>query len=116
MQMIEKKSGNKIKKIMISGGGSSSNEICQITADIFNLPVFRVQTYETSALGASLVGYVANGTYSNFDEATKAMVHEGDVFTPDSKNQVIYDALYHKVYKKLYKKMKPFYKEIGEII
>jgi len=116
MQMIEKKSGYKIRKIMISGGGSSSNEICQITADIFNLPVFRVQTYETSALGASMVGYVANGTFSNFDEATKAMVHEGDVFDPDEKNQIIYNDLYHKVYKKLYKKMKPFYKEIGEII
>lgn len=116
MKAIEKKSGHKIKRIMISGGGSGSDEICQITADLFGLPVHRVQTYETSSLGAALVGYIANGTYKTYEEATEAMVHRQKAFEPNKKHMMIYDELYNRVYKKMYKKMKPFYKSIQEII
>lgn len=113
---MEKKSGHKIKKIMISGGGSNSDEICQITADLMNRPVYRVQTYETSSLGASIVGYIGNGTYDSFQEAKEAMVHIDRAFTPSYEAAEIYKELYHKVYKKVYGKLKPFYKNIHGIL
>lgn len=116
MKAIEKKSGHAIKRIMISGGGSGSDEICQITADLFGLPVHRVQTYETSSLGAAMVGYIANGTYEGYEQATEAMVHRQEAFVPNERHVQIYEALYNRVYKKMYKKMKPFYKSIQEII
>lgn len=116
MKKIEKKSGQKIEKIMISGGGSGSNIICQITADIFGLPVYRVQSYETASLGAAIVGYVANGTYNSFKEAIDYMVHETEPFIPNEKNRKVYRELYEKVYTKIYSKLKPFYKTIRDII
>ena len=36
LENIEKKSKVKVKRIAVSGGGSQSNAICQITADMFN--------------------------------------------------------------------------------
>jgi len=43
-----------MKKIGISGGGAVSDEICQITSNMFGVPVYRVQTSETSSLGAAI--------------------------------------------------------------
>lgn len=115
MLKIEKKSGSKIKKIMISGGGSQSDVICQIIANIFKLPVYRVQTYETSALGASVAGYVALGVYKDYESAIAAMVHQGHAFLPQPRQVELYDKIYHKLYKKVYSRLKPLYKDFQHL-
>ena len=114
IERIEGKSHIPIEKIMISGGGSQSDEILQIAADIFDKPVHRVQTYETSGLGAAIIGYVALGVFDDHEQAVKAMVHPTDHFNPRKENVRIYDALYENVYKKLYKRMKPLYMRISQ--
>ena len=114
LQQIEAKSHTSVTKIMISGGGSQSDEILQIAADIFDRPVHRVQTYETSGLGAAIIGYVALGAFSGYGEAVQAMVHPTDHLAPRPDNARIYDSLYENVYKKLYKKMKPLYMRINQ--
>lgn len=116
MQKMEKKSGVKVRKIAISGGGSQSDTICQITADLFKLPVYRVQTSETSSLGASIVGYVANGTYASFEEGIKHMVHVGDVFKPNEINMKIYSDIYENIFKKTYKRLRPLYRALDKIL
>ncbi|MDR3237734.1 MAG: FGGY-family carbohydrate kinase, partial [Spirochaetia bacterium] len=50
----EKKTGVKITSLKISGGGSQSALVSQITADIFNLPAERPHTFEAAALGAAI--------------------------------------------------------------
>lgn len=115
LKKIEKKSGNQIKKLMVSGGGSQSDSICQITADMFNCPVYRGQTYETSGLGAAINGFVGIGLYSSHVEAVGKMVHYCDIFEPNQKNVEIYQHLYHHVYKKIYHKLSGLYKEIQRI-
>jgi sugar (pentulose or hexulose) kinase len=114
IQQIERKSRTPIERIMISGGGSQSDEILQIAADVFNKPVCRVQTYETSGLGAAIIGYVALGAFSGYEEAVSAMVHPTDRFEPRPENARIYDGLYQDVYSKLYRKMKPLYLRINQ--
>lgn len=115
MLQIEKKSGHKITKIMISGGGAQSDAICQITANIFRLPVNRVQTCETSALGASIAGYVGLGVYDDFEVAIGQMVHCTDVFMPQEDQVVIYHKIYNRLYKKIYKRLKPLYHEFKHL-
>lgn len=112
---IEKKSGKTIKKLMISGGGSSSDVICQITADLFNLPVHRVQTYETSALGAAIAGYIGIGAFKTFEEGIEAMVHEQKPFMPRPEAVAVYEQMYHKIYKRIYPKLRPIYKRFKEL-
>ncbi len=115
MQRIEKKSKIKVRKIMISGGGSQSDVICQITANIFNLPVNRVQTYETSALGAAIAGFVGLKVYADYEEAILHMVHHQDEFLPQKDQVALYEKIFHRIYKKIYKRVKPIYKSFDEL-
>lgn len=112
---IEKKSGIKIKKLTVSGGGSQSDVICQITADMFNKPVYKPTTYETSGLGAAIVTFVSLGVYSSYEEATNNMVHYEKIFYPDESNSRIYRNLFNRVYRKIYPKLSALYNEIQNI-
>lgn len=112
---VEKVSGTKIERIMISGGGAQTDSICQITADVFNKPVLRGETYEGSGLGAAIIGFCGAGYYSSFDDAVANMVHYEAHFQPDPPTARTYDQLYKCVYKKMYSRLKPLYEEMRAI-
>ncbi|MFY9197933.1 MAG: FGGY-family carbohydrate kinase [Acutalibacteraceae bacterium] len=111
MYNLEKRSKTKIDTIYLGGGGSQSDEICQITANMFGLPVYRIQTYEACGLGSSIVAFVSHGVFKDYDEALESMVHIKDVFSPDMKEHEIYDDLYSDIFRKVYKKLEPLYKK-----
>lgn len=113
LEGIEKSQHHKVKKLMISGGGSQSDAICQITADVFGLPVSRVQTYETTSLGAAISTFVAIHEYDSVESAIKEMVHPSKPFLPNSEAHEQYNKLYHHVYLEIYPKLKKVYKDIN---
>ncbi|PHR92703.1 MAG: carbohydrate kinase [Robiginitomaculum sp.] len=102
---IAKKNGVPITKIRVSGGGSQSEAIMQITADIFGLPTERPHIYETSGLGAAMVASVGMGLHKDFSTAMTKMAKQGRVFHPDQDAVKIYDKLYAEVYTKLPKQL-----------
>lgn len=110
MHLMEKRSKTKIHELFVAGGGSQSDEICQITADMFGIPVKRIHTHEASSLGASMVAFVALKEFKNYDAAIKSMVRICDVFEPDMKKSLIYEDIYENVYTKLYPKLLPVFK------
>jgi sugar (pentulose or hexulose) kinase len=114
-ERVEKHSKQPITRLMVSGGGSQSDQIMQITADIFGMTVERPHTYETSALGAAIAAAVGCGVYPDFASASAAMTHTGGRFEPIAANQQIYDQLYSQVYRKMYKQLKPSYRAIRAI-
>ncbi len=114
-EKIEKVAKTKIHQVAVSGGASQSDEICQIAADIFNLPVMRGNTWETSGLGAAILTAYGTGNFNSLEEAVDEMVQLKDKFLPNQNHVKIYDQLYRKVYKKMYRKLEPFYHEIREI-
>ncbi len=109
IERIEKKTKVTIKKIGLSGGGARSDQVAQIMADVFNRPVYRVQTEETTGLGAAMAVFVGIGRYSSLEEARQEMVRESVMFYPDAKNHQIYAKIYQGLYKKIYKRVKPLY-------
>lgn len=115
MEKIQIKSRARINRIMVSGGGSQSDAICQITADMFNRPVYRGQTYEASGLGAAINGFVGIGVYTSYNEAVLNMVHHSKVFEPDINCVKIYKSLYERVYKRIYPRLSGLYKDIQRI-
>jgi sugar (pentulose or hexulose) kinase len=115
IETLEKKSGRKMTSIALSGGGSQSDAICQITADIFNREVYRVQTFETTGLGGAVAGFTALGKFKDIDQGIEQMVHKKSTFKPDEKNSTIYRRIYSRVYKNIYKKLKPLYEEMEKI-
>lgn len=114
LESIEKSQRKKIKEIMVSGGGSQNDDICQITADVFGLPVSRVQTFETTSLGAAMAVFVATKRFSSIEEATKAMSHKSVTFTPNPAAVEQYEYLYRNVYVKMYPQLKGVYKDINK--
>lgn len=115
MERIENKSKTPITRVVVAGGGSQSSEICQITADMFGRPVHRVQTHETSGLGAAVLGFVGIGEYKTVEDAVANMVRHKDTFTPNAKNHHIYERLYNEVYKNMYPALKGLYKSSKDI-
>ncbi|MBW2218246.1 MAG: FGGY-family carbohydrate kinase [Deltaproteobacteria bacterium] len=115
LHKMEKKGKQKVNKLAVSGGASQSDEICQISADIFNLPLVRGKTWETSGLGAAIVTAAGLGVYPSVGAAIKNMVGYKKIFEPDRKNAKIYQELFERVYKNIYKALCPLYKEIRDI-
>lgn len=109
---IEKRQRHKVTEIRVSGGGSQSDAICQTTADIFGIPVCRVQTYETACLGVAITAFKAIGRFSTYEKAIEAMVKPQKAFIPNPEAHAQYDYLYKNVYKKMYPKLRGLYKKL----
>lgn len=114
-EQIEKRSGVPIRCLRVSGGGSQSDAVLQITADIFGLPVERPHTIETSGLGAAIICMVAVGLQPDFTTAVQSMTRSAEVFYPDQQNHMLYDKLYREVYCKMYRRLQPLYRSIRRI-
>ena len=115
LESIEKSQKQKVKSLRISGGGSLSNEICQITADIFGLEISRVQTIESTSLGAAIATFAAVNEFKDVHEAVKNMTKISETFKPNKDNYRVYDEIYHKVYLKMYPRLKPINDTINDI-
>jgi sugar (pentulose or hexulose) kinase len=114
-ERIERRSGVRIQRLRVSGGGSQSDAALQITANILNLPTERPHLFETSGLGAAIIAAVGLGLHPDFATAVREMTRVGQVFQPEPQHARIYEQLYRKVYCRMYRRLQPLYREIREI-
>jgi sugar (pentulose or hexulose) kinase len=114
-QLTEKKNKTPIVQIRASGGGSQSDSIMRVTADVFGLPAQRPHTHETSVVGAAIDAAVGLKFFPDFTQAVGAMTRVRDTFEPIKDNVEVYNKLYERVYLKMYKKLLPLFKEIQKI-
>jgi len=84
----------------------------QVTSDIFNRPASRAHTFETSGLGAAIVGAVGLGLHRDFSSAVGEMTRLGRTFEPNPAHAALYDELYAHVYKRMYRRLAPLYLEL----
>jgi len=114
-ELIAQRSGSAITELRVGGGGSQSDEIMQITADIFGLPAKRMHTSNLSALGAAIDATVALGIHETFPEAVERMVRVKTAFQPVDENAKIYDRLFREVFVNMYPTLSPLHRKIAEI-
>lgn len=96
------------KKVYISGGGSASPLWRQMTADIFDLPVYTMSAAsEGGAYGAVLVAGVGAGVWKDLPEAASILKVETETL-PDVKNQPLYRESFA-LYEALYPALKPVF-------
>jgi len=114
-ELMVKHSGNAMTELRVGGGGSQSDEIMQITADVFGLPAMRMHTSNLAALGAAIDAAVALGVHKSFPEAVARMVRVKSTFQPVSENVRIYDRLFREVYVRMYPALSPLHNRIAEI-
>lgn len=115
MRVLEKRSGQVFEEIRLGGGGSQSDEICRITADMFGLPVKRTGTYEATGIGSAMAAFVGLGAFKDYEEAQFFMVHIKDVFEPDMEQHRIYQKLYGDVFRNIYGRLLPLYEKLHGI-
>ncbi len=116
MQTLQKRQKKEITRAYLSGGGSQSDEICQIMSSIAGIPIYKMQTHEACGLGSSIVAFVALDVFSDYDEAIKSMCHVYRIFAPNWEEHKIYKNLYNDVYVKMFGKLEPLYKKIIDIV
>jgi sugar (pentulose or hexulose) kinase len=114
-ERLERRTRTPITELRVSGGGSQSDAVMQMSADIFGLPALRPHVYETSGLGAAIDAAVGLKLHRDFPTAVAEMTRVGQVFDPDKTTHELYDNLYRRVYLKLYERLQPLYKEIRKI-
>ena len=115
LSTMEKRSKQKVRALYAGGGGARSDVVCQIAADLFGLPVSRIQTHEASAIGAAMVAFVAKGVFADYDDAIAHMVQPKDTFAPRQEEHERYMDYYRKIYSRLPARLRPIDKSIAEI-
>ena len=113
---VSKNAKTEVKAIVANGGGARSKEICQLTSDMFGLPLSVCQTTETSGLGSAIASFVGTGHFSGYEEAVSQMVHYKYTLQPNERNQKLYSRLYKEYYLPLYSQLRPLYKTVRKII
>jgi sugar (pentulose or hexulose) kinase len=114
-ERIEKRGGQAITRVRVSGGGSQSDAAMQITANVFNLPCERPHLYETSGLGAAMIAAVGLKLHPDFATAVREMTRIGQVFTPEPEHAKTYEQLYRRIYCRMYQRLQPLYRDIQDI-
>lgn len=114
-ERCERRSRIPITELRVSGGGSQSDTVMQLTADIFGMAAARPHISETSGLGAAIDAAVGLKLHPDFDAAVRDMTRIGRVFEPDPSAQAVYEALYSQVYQRMYRQLQPLYQAIRHI-
>lgn len=94
-------------KLILTGGGSSSDLTARIRADVFQLPVYRLACPEAGAMGCMILGAAALGHASCIAECAKETVRLTEPVYPDANRITYYQDKYSR-YIELYDKMHLF--------
>jgi xylulokinase len=82
---MEQALGRRLSPVLVSGGGSRSDLMMHVVADVFDRPARRTTVNDAAGLGAAICAAVGHGLYPDWDQATAAMVSVGDEFAPDAR-------------------------------
>ena len=112
---MEKALGRRLSPVLVSGGGSRSDLMMQIVADVFDRPARRTTVADTAGLGAAICAAVGHDIYPDWDQATAAMVAVGDQFTPDAPAVRAYQQV-NKIYAGLTSVTDPLFRSMADAL
>ena len=110
---MEQALGRRLSPVLVSGGGSRSDLMMQIVADVFDRPARRTTVNDAAGLGAAICAAVGHGIYPDWDQATAAMVTAGDEFAPDARAARAYQKI-NKVYAGLTTFTDPLFRSMAD--
>jgi xylulokinase len=110
---MEQALGRRLSPVLVSGGGSRSDLMMQIVADVFDRPARRTKVNDAAGLGAAICAAVGHGLYPDWDQAIAAMVSVGDQFAPDALAARAYQQI-NKVYAALTTFTDPLFRSMAD--
>ncbi|MCM3761447.1 FGGY-family carbohydrate kinase [Alkalihalobacillus oceani] len=87
-----------LTSLIISGGGSNSELMMQIFADVFGIPASRTVVNGSASLGSAICVAVALGEYPDYETAVEKMVKKRDCFQPNLDHFKLYTRMNKEVY------------------
>ena len=96
--ILESATGTRLREVRVGGGGSRSDVVVQILADVLGLPVARPRSEELAARGAALVAAVGAGVFPDLDAAVSAMVTPAPIVRPRPEVTARYEAVFGGVF------------------
>jgi xylulokinase len=103
----------RLSSVIVSGGGSRSEVMMQIVADVFDRPTRRSAVSDAAGLGAAICAAVGHGIYPDWAHGTAAMVSIGDEFAPDARAARAYQRI-NKVYAGLTSFTDPLFRSMAD--
>lgn len=101
-----------LNDITAVGGGTRSDLLMQIKADVMNRDVHTLQVNETGTLGLALLCAYAQGDIPDLAAAARAAAAQAKTYTPDSKHAQIY-AERMRQYRRIYPALQDIYQKRG---
>ena len=96
--ILESATNTRVRELRVGGGGSRSDVVVQILADVLNLPVLRPASEELAARGAAMVAAVASHQHPTMDAAVSAMVPAAPTVHPNAETAAHYDRIYSQIF------------------
>ncbi len=81
-----------LKELRVDGGASVMDTLCQLQADVLNIPVVRPAITETTVLGVAFLAGLAEGVWNSLDEIS-SLDFESKTFNPQGE-KVLLDSQY----------------------
>lgn len=101
-------------KVIVLGGGASSNLWNQIKADVIGIPYFRLNRRDLTTLGAAILGGKAVGIFKDMQKISQEFVKTIDMVQPRFKQHKYYQN-YVKVYGLIYPELKEVYRKLTKL-
>ncbi len=98
--------GVPIERVVASGGSTNHRLWLELTADVFNCPIYQTENFKSSAHGAAMLAGIGTGIYPDARTACKKAVHwSGQVVRPRAQEHERLEKLYTQ-FRKLYPALK----------
>lgn len=98
---------------VIAGGLVNSPVWLQLTTDIMGIPLYTVNTGESSAFGAAILAAVGAGAYADVPTACANMIRRVETIQPDAQASADYQRLYP-AFRALYPALKDTFAILGQ--
>jgi xylulokinase len=98
---------------VIAGGLVNSPVWLQLTTDIMGIPLYTINTGESSAFGAAILAAVGAGTYADVPTACANMIRRVDTIQPNAEAVANYERLYPS-FRALYPALKDTYAALAQ--
>jgi len=82
--------GIRMDELVVTGGASASDAWLALKADIFNLPVVRLEVRDAGAMGAAMLAGIRTDVYRDAAEAASLYVRRAERFEPNAERARIY--------------------------
>ena len=112
---IERRTGRRLTRLVVSGGGSRSDGALQIAADVFGMAAERPALADASALGAAMMAATGLGWFADVPAAARAMAAPVQRFEPAPDAVRLYDTIYAEVFRPLAARLAPIHRRIRAI-